>query len=53
MLGLTAFEFDAFLKGRHVYDHAYDLGDFDDDRETLRQLRDEGLLKASGLVWFS
>jgi predicted HTH domain antitoxin len=27
LLGLSRFEFDGFLKQRHVYDHAYDLED--------------------------
>jgi len=46
LLGLTAFEFDAFLKERRIYDHAYGVDDLDEDCETLRQLRAEGLLKA-------
>jgi predicted HTH domain antitoxin len=45
LLGLSRFEFDGFLKGRHIYDHAYDLEDLEEDRETLRQLQAEGLLR--------
>ena len=39
ILGLSRFEFDGFLKERHIYDHAYDVEDLEQDRETLRQLR--------------
>ena len=46
LLGLPRFEFDGFLKERHIYDHAYDVVDFEDDRETLRHLRSERLVKA-------
>jgi len=46
LLGLSRFEFDGFLKERHIYDHAYDESDLEDDRETFRQLRAEGLIKA-------
>ena len=42
LLGLSRFEFDGFLKGQHIYDHAYDL---EEDRETLRQLQAKGLLR--------
>jgi predicted HTH domain antitoxin len=45
LLGLSRFEFDGFLKQRHVYDHAYDLEDLEEDRETLRQLQSLGLLQ--------
>jgi len=45
LLGLSRFEFDGFLKGRHIYDHAYDLEDLEEDRETLQQLQAEGLLR--------
>ncbi len=45
LLGLSRFEFDAFLKQQHVYDHAYDLEDLEEDRETLRQLQTLGLLQ--------
>jgi len=38
-LGMSQFELDAFLKERHICDHAYDVEDFEQDRETLRQLR--------------
>jgi predicted HTH domain antitoxin len=46
ILGLSRFEFDAFLKERRIYDHAYDVEDLEQDRETLRQLRAKGLLQA-------
>jgi predicted HTH domain antitoxin len=44
LLGLSRFEFDGFLKARHIYDHAYDSEDLEQDRETFRQLRAEGRL---------
>jgi predicted HTH domain antitoxin len=44
LLGLSRFEFDGFLKGRHIYDHAYDLEDLEEDHETLRQLQAKGKL---------
>jgi predicted HTH domain antitoxin len=28
MLGLSRFQFDGFLKDRHIHDHAYDVEDF-------------------------
>lgn len=46
LLGLSRFEFDGFLKERHIYDHAYDLEDLEEDRETFRQLQAKGLLRA-------
>ena len=42
LLQLSRFEFDAFLKARNVYDHAYDLEDFEQDLETLPQLEATG-----------
>jgi predicted HTH domain antitoxin len=39
LLGLSRFEFEGFLKERHIYDHAYDLKDLEEDRETIRHLR--------------
>ncbi|KAA6463249.1 UPF0175 family protein [Acidobacteria bacterium AB60] len=47
LLGLDRFEFDGFLKERQVYEHAYDLADFEQDEEALRQLRAKGLLPAA------
>ena len=44
LLGLSRFEFEGFLKDRPIYDHAYDAADLEQDMETLRQMRDEGLL---------
>jgi len=46
LLGLTRFEFDAFLKDRRVYDRAYGVDELNEDRETMRQLRADGSLKA-------
>jgi predicted HTH domain antitoxin len=46
LLGLSRFEFDGFLKERHIYDHAYDVEDLEQDRETLRQLQAKGLIGA-------
>ena len=46
LLGLSRFEFDGFLKARHIYDHAYDAEDLEQDRETLRQLQAKGLIGA-------
>jgi len=46
ILGLSRFEFDGFLKTRHIYEQAYDVKDLDDDRETMRQLQSKGLLRA-------
>ncbi len=43
LLGLSRFDFDRFLKDRNIYDHAYDLEDFERDLETLRQLETKGL----------
>ena len=45
LLGLTRIEFDGFLKERRIYDHAYSVEDLEDDRETLRQLLEKGLLR--------
>jgi predicted HTH domain antitoxin len=47
LLGFDRFEFDGFLKERHIYDHAYDVEDLERDHETLRQLRAKGLLPAA------
>jgi len=46
LLGLSRFEFDGFLKEQHIYEHAYDLEDLEEDRQTLRQLQAKGLLGA-------
>jgi predicted HTH domain antitoxin len=46
LLGLSRFEFDGFLKERHIYDHAFDVEDLEQDRETLRQLQGKGLFPA-------
>lgn len=45
LLGLSRFEFDAFLKVRNIRDHAYDVEDLEQDRETLRQLQAESLIR--------
>jgi predicted HTH domain antitoxin len=46
LLGLSRFEFDGFLKKRHISDYAYDVEDFEEDRDSLRQLQAKGLLRA-------
>jgi predicted HTH domain antitoxin len=46
ILGLSRIEFDGFLKERHIYDHAYDVEDLEQDRETLGELQAKGLLRA-------
>jgi predicted HTH domain antitoxin len=43
LLGLTRFEFDGFLKSRNIYDHAYDVEDFEQDLDTLRRLEARGI----------
>ncbi len=45
LLGISRFEFDGFLKGRNIYDYAYDLEDLEQDQEALRQLQAKGLLE--------
>jgi predicted HTH domain antitoxin len=47
LLGLTRFEFDGFLKDRHIYDHAYGVEDFEHDLDTLRRLDARGILRRS------
>ena len=45
LLGISRFEFDGFLKQRNIYEHAYDVADLEQDRETLRQLHNKGLFR--------
>jgi predicted HTH domain antitoxin len=45
LLQLSRFEFDAFLKDRDIYYHAYDVDDFEQDLETLKQLEESGHLR--------
>ena len=45
MLGMSRIVFDGFLKERNIFEHAYDVEDLKQDQESLRQLRDKGLLK--------
>ena len=45
LLGMTRFEFDAFLNDRGVYDHAYGIEDLDRDLETLGRLEAKGLIR--------
>ena len=45
LLGISRLEFDGFLKQRNIYEHAYDLADLEQDRETLRQLHSKGLFR--------
>ena len=42
LLQFSRFEFDAFLKARNIYDHAYDLQEFEQDLATLRDLEASG-----------
>ena len=42
LLRFSRFEFDAFLKARNIYDHAYNLEDFEQDLATLRDLQASG-----------
>ena len=37
LLGISRFEFDAFLKNRNVYEHAYDVSDLEQDLDDLRR----------------
>jgi predicted HTH domain antitoxin len=46
ILGLSRIEFDGFLKERKIYDQAYGVEDFNEDRETMRELQANGLLRA-------
>lgn len=45
LLQLSRFEFDALLKDRSVYEHAYDIDDFEQDLETLKRLEDQGIVR--------
>jgi predicted HTH domain antitoxin len=47
LLRLSRFEFDGFLKARNIYEHAYDVEDFEQDLETLRQLEVTGRMPRS------
>ena len=38
LLGISRFGFDGFLKERDISEHAYDVQDLEQDRETLRKL---------------
>jgi predicted HTH domain antitoxin len=40
LLGLARFEFEGFLKVRHVYDHAYSGEDLAEDVNSLRKLHE-------------
>ncbi len=42
LLHLSRFELDAFLKARHICDHAYDVEDLEQDLATLERLRATG-----------
>jgi len=42
LLGLSRFAFDAFLKERGIYEHAYSVEDLREDEETLRKLEGKG-----------
>ena len=45
LLGLARVEFDGFLKDRRIYVHACGVELLDEDRETLRQFPEKGLLR--------
>lgn len=45
LLGISRFKFDGFLKERNISEHAYDIQDLEQDRETLQQLQSKGLLR--------
>ena len=45
LLGLSRFEWDGLLKDRNISEHAYDVEDLKQDRETLRKLQSRGLLR--------
>ena len=42
LLQFSRCEFDGFLKARNIYDHAYDLQDFEQDLATLRDRQASG-----------
>jgi predicted HTH domain antitoxin len=46
VLGLSRFEFDGFLKERHIDDYAYDVEDLEEDRKTQRELQAKEHLRA-------
>jgi uncharacterized protein UPF0175 len=47
MLGFeTRYQLDGFLKEHQDWEHAYDLEDLEQDRETMKKLKAEGRLKA-------
>jgi predicted HTH domain antitoxin len=45
LLGVSRFEFDAFLKYHKIEEHAYGLEDLEQDRATVRELLAKGLLR--------
>ena len=45
LLGLSRFEFDAFLKQRNIEDHAYGVDDLQEDQKTLDELQAKGLIR--------
>jgi predicted HTH domain antitoxin len=42
LLGMSRFEFDAWLKVRRIDDHAYDVDDLEQDLATLERLEASG-----------
>ena len=36
LLGMTRFEFDGFLKDRHIYDHAYGVEELEQELQAIR-----------------
>ncbi len=45
LLGMSRFEFDGFLKERKIYDHAYNVEDFERDLETMKQFEAKSLFQ--------
>jgi predicted HTH domain antitoxin len=47
LLGLSRLEFEAWLKRRHIDDHAYDVEDLEQDVKTIEGLETGGLMPRS------
>jgi predicted HTH domain antitoxin len=47
LLGLSRLEFEAWLKCRHIDDHAYDVEDLEQDLKTLERLEAGGIMPQS------
>jgi predicted HTH domain antitoxin len=46
LLGMSRMEFDGFLKGRSIFDHAYSADDLAEDVRNFEELRASGKLNA-------